>query len=348
MNKYCRICWNTRNWRQPSNDARLREAGTSFVADNGFGHEEWLFNFSWVLRGYNKNDPQPYRYGFLRPIGRFRKHFAGQTFAVLLYTVAPNGARLIVARIDDLYVPQEDELSWALNKTIKNGWLASMRKDLDALTLDSSPLINPHPWWVANVRFEQRKVLFYDPRPRVQGKHKINRTNRYTPLDWNETFPPVSRVLPGAMPPRNHESADDPTRRENERIRAAIEATTYDPRHVQLQNRLYRRLCKTHGKSVVGYERDFIDLTITTGGTATYIEIKTELTAKRCIRIALGQLLEYSNYPSGSRATRLLVVGDAFPAPDDVEYLRYLRDQHRLPIYYARWDWDADNLDQEV
>ena len=53
-----RLCWNTRNWVQPSGDARMVEQKNTYTARNGFGHEEWLFNFQWILDGW--------KYGFLQ------------------------------------------------------------------------------------------------------------------------------------------------------------------------------------------------------------------------------------------------------------------------------------------
>src|SRR5439155_11622950 len=40
-----------------------------------------------------------------------------------------------------------------------------------------------------------------------------------------------------------------------------------------------------------------------------FFDVKTEPTVKLCIRAAVGQLLEYSYYPSEERATNLIVVG---------------------------------------
>ena len=49
---YARICWNTRGWVAPSGDAKNLETGT-YAAKDKFGHEEWLFNFMWLLDGYH-------------------------------------------------------------------------------------------------------------------------------------------------------------------------------------------------------------------------------------------------------------------------------------------------------
>ena len=43
----------------PTGDAARIETGDSYVARNLFGHEEWIFNFEWIIDGF--------RYGFLQP-----------------------------------------------------------------------------------------------------------------------------------------------------------------------------------------------------------------------------------------------------------------------------------------
>jgi hypothetical protein len=47
-NKYCRICWNTSGWRYPTGEAPKLESAGAYVAENGFGNEEWMFNFEWI------------------------------------------------------------------------------------------------------------------------------------------------------------------------------------------------------------------------------------------------------------------------------------------------------------
>ena len=71
MRKYCRICWNTSYWREPTGEASRLEVGKSYVRQNGFGHEEWLFNFSWLQPGPIGTSTK-FKYGFLQPIGKYR------------------------------------------------------------------------------------------------------------------------------------------------------------------------------------------------------------------------------------------------------------------------------------
>lgn len=151
-----------------------------------------------------------------------------------------------------------------------------------------------------------------------------------------------------AQPPDQAEDDISPERSEVERARAAQKATKYDPRHVRLQNKLYRSLCARYGRSAVLYEEGFVDLTLVQDGHVTFIEVKTEPTVKSGIRSAFGQLLEYAHYPNLSKADTLLAVGDAIPTADDIAYLQHIRNTYGLPIYYTQWSWAQDELRQRV
>ena len=111
-NKFCRICWNTEGWRKPSGAIRER----SFAARLGFGLEEWLFNYEWLVNGT--------KYGFLQPIGRFRNRYENQRFSVALYT-RHEGFTLLVAEISNVYVPELDELTNAFYEMTERGWIDS-------------------------------------------------------------------------------------------------------------------------------------------------------------------------------------------------------------------------------
>ncbi|MDP4268205.1 MAG: hypothetical protein Q8880_12320, partial [Bacteroidota bacterium] len=47
--------------------------------------------------------------------------------------------------------------------------------------------------------------------------------------------------------------------------------------------------------------------------------IKMENSVKKCIRAALGQLIEYSNYHNSNKAVKLVLVSDAIPEKADKE-----------------------------
>ena len=209
----------------------------------------------------------------------------------------------------------------------RKGWMRQMKSDLSDLGIDGSALDGPAEN-VINIRFEPSEVTFFDPRIPFPSNHKLYRINRYQPIDWDDD-------LPRDRGPLRRE--DGRHRSEEERRRAAIEGTTYSPRHVILQNALHDHLCHAHGREAVHYEKSFVDLSLEQNGEKTYFEIKIAPTAKACIRDALGQVLEYGIYPATRRATKLVIVGDGVPTSDDCSYLKYLRETFGLPIFYQQW-----------
>lgn len=66
-----------------------------------------------------------------------------------------------------------------------------------------------------------------------------------------------------------------------------------------------------------------------------FFEVKT-LSAKRSIREALGQILEYTHYPNVDLAKKLFIIGPEPPDDQDIAYLKLLREKYNLPIWF-RW-----------
>ncbi len=324
--RYCRVCFNSSGWIRPTGTAD--EAGPSYYAENRFGHEEWLFNYEWCVNGF--------KFGFLQPFTNAMDRFSGTTLDVALYTKIA-GRTFMVGIIKSVYVPTEKELRFAFDEFIKNGWLDQMRNDVAAVNGKVTAIAGNEPDLIINVRFRPDEVTLYDPMPEFPTDSKPSRTYRYTPIS-----------VDGAPLPDHASPASGTTRDEEVRLRAAQAATIVDPRHVRLQNRLYQFLCREHGNDSVDYEREFVDLRLTVRDEVTFFEIKIENSAKRCVRSAIGQLFEYSTYPAARRADRWVVVGSAPATADDQKYLAYLRDQYRIPIFYAQFDASIGTLTNYV
>jgi hypothetical protein len=330
--KLCRICWNIKQWRCPSASAASIETD-SYVQKHGFGHEEWLFNYEWMIDGY--------RFAFLQPIHKYLDRYEGKTFSVLLYTITPERQHLAVAVINNLYIPTKSELSKISDVFVERGWLDQMRDDLKRIGIEPQPLDHPAPWEIANVRFVPTDVRRFDPMPTFApgeaGAPKIS--PRYQPFDWNGSLAFLGDLAAsdlGTIPESN------PLRSEAIRQRAAQQGTEVDPKHVRMQNRLFESLKKRHSR--VAYEENFIDLIGRDPDCVTFYELKTEPTARMCIRQAIGQLLDYSHYPLSKAANRLVVVGEGPATDDDRAYLDLLRKKFGLPIQYGWFRWETGDL----
>ncbi len=327
--KYCRVCYNSNGWRTPS---RAADETGSYFAANGFGHEEWLFNYEWCIDGY--------KYGFLQPFTRFLPKFQGSWFSIKLYTVH-KGHALFVGTIRRVYIPQDDELAAAFGRIQANGWLDQMKADVAAVNGNVAALGGNDPNLIINVRFDPTDVVLNPDMPEFQDGSAPTKVLRYVPIDdWDELLPEAALPAMQALSPM--------MRSELQYLRAAQQGTIVDPRHARLQNRLYDWLCTQHGADAVGFEFEFVDLRVTLPGATTFYEIKTDSSAKRCIRNALGQLFEYSTYATVSKAGRWIVVGDPVPTDDDVAYLAHLRKTFALPLFYAQFDWQSGALRIEV
>lgn len=114
-----------------------------------------------------------------------------------------------------------------------------------------------------------------------------------------------------------------------------------DLRHNLIQLALYKKLCEQFGKDVVRAEWPTgngtrIDMVVKHASTFWFYEVKTYHSPRACIREALGQLLEYSFWPNGKKAERLIVVGENPLDQEGYDYLEFLRINFRLPIFYEQ------------
>jgi hypothetical protein len=113
-------------------------------------------------------------------------------------------------------------------------------------------------------------------------------------------------------------------------------------RHNQLQAALYSRLVAEFGlENVSGEQATGIGTNIYivirhNNGEYWYYEIKTALSPKMCIREAFGQLMEYSYWPRGQEAQRLIVCGERSLDADGQAYLRQIRQRFGVPIDYEQ------------
>lgn len=118
-----------------------------------------------------------------------------------------------------------------------------------------------------------------------------------------------------------------------------------DLRHRYLLEKLYERLEKKYDKESVGTENitvggNRIDVVVKLKDEFIYYEIKTASTARINIRESLSQLLEYSYWPRGKEASKLIIVSEASLDDEAERYLITLRDKFSIPIYYEQFKID--------
>jgi hypothetical protein len=344
--KLCRICWNSARWQRPTGEASILE-NNSYVARQGFGHEEWLFNLGYLVNGKH--------YAFVQPVNKGYKNVSGKKLRLILYALTPPPVQpVVVSEIEECEVISVSEARKIVETYRKRGWLQEMAhqvKSLGRSRLD----VKGKPNSLFNVRFSAERVKHYDPYVPLP-KRLTPSLRRYQLLNIPKELqllldnPKEVRRLQVAVPKA---SAVSPKRKsELARTRAACKGTVYDPVHDRIQNRLDEILRRRYGTKAVLYEHEHVDLGLTYAveghPRVAFFDVKTDSTVKQSVRAAIGQLLEYSCYPSRSAAHELIVVGWAAPDPEDVQYLRHLNEEFGLPLGYWRFDIEKEIVVERI
>lgn len=115
--------------------------------------------------------------------------------------------------------------------------------------------------------------------------------------------------------------------------------------HNYLQTRLYEQLVVKHSAEQIGTEvpvgigRACVDICLVVDKQHTvFYEIKTNPSARACVREALGQALEYAYWPDVERAQKLIIVGPADITESLVSYMQLLRTRFGHCVYYQKVD----------
>jgi hypothetical protein len=140
----------------------------------------------------------------------------------------------------------------------------------------------------------------------------------------------------------------------------AVETNTYDRTpslieitylHKKIRDKLKQYLIDLYGHCVdsetptgAGTQ---IDLVRDENARYIFYEIKTYNSLRLCIREALGQLLEYTHWPSADNADELIIVSHNRITADAAQYLDHLRKIYKIRLYYQQFVWENRFLSEK-
>jgi hypothetical protein len=300
-----------------------------YAGKMGFGHEEWLFNFSWTA-------DDGCHYAFLQPVGKVREKRAGESLDLVLWTIAPDGKRLEAGRIRNCKILTPAEAQHGLIEHKRKHWFRQMQEDVEAVDGRKEELDYD---WLFNVRFRREDATVFDPPvPFVKMPKKIaGRSARYLLMEADVAdlqSLSTDRVLEGTTDlPNNLDGT----------VKWPSGPVYYDPQERRLQRRLMELLQKRFGKKNVSREGGFgparFDLVVRNGQQTILIEMKAYADARRAIREALGQILEYVFfYPKTSNRVENVDLFIVAPAPMNEaasNYMTLLRTRFAIPVSYC-------------
>lgn len=118
--------------------------------------------------------------------------------------------------------------------------------------------------------------------------------------------------------------------------------TSYYPEdlHDKLLSKLYNLLVLKYQKQNIGTEihtltNKRIDLVVRINDEYHFYEVKTHNDPRLCVREALGQIIDYAFFNmTKERVSKMYIVGPTEASADVDNYLKLIRQNFKLPIYY--------------
>lgn len=316
-----RLCWNSRNWVQPSGDARGEEQTGTYTARQGFGHEEWLFNYQWILDGW--------KYGYLQPASKSLARLEGAVIDVNLFTIGRRQGWNYVGEIRSCNILPQSVAQVALKEFKRRGWLSQMKQQVHAIGGNVKALEWHSPRDLFNIRFRPSDAVLYDPLIPVEPNDTIRKIKRYMLVPLKGKLTSIAKQWQR----RVASTKDNPT---GKLTRAGTKPTNIDLAHNQLQNEMASILRAKYGKQAVSLEENFVDIKVTTGDRTIFVEIKSNPSPRFALREALGQLLDYEFLGSCIRQapSEFVVAGTGELSKQEKAYVAHLQARWSLPLRY--------------
>jgi len=338
--KIARICWNSNNWQSPSGITGKVSSGSSgaYETRTGYGHEEWLFDVSKLVGGFH--------YAYIQAIGQHRSKYEGQKFDISFYSInSSTKERWWLGEIQNVQTVSSTESKSAYNVYKKAGWLKQMYAELAAVGADVDEFKNITPEGFFCIKFRPCDMKIFDEPRNFHANDPAVKSDYYNLK--NKTINPAGiqsdefLFTPGSF-----------SRKSKATVTYERDTKVVDLVHNQIQEKIYLILCSSYGNENVSCEQETghgtkIDIAVRSSSSHIFYEIKTSNTSKQCIREAIPQLLEYSYYPSGKLASKLIIIGPAALSSESKSYLINLRNSFNLPIWYQRYDIEKNTLERE-
>jgi hypothetical protein len=344
--RMARLCWNFNNWKKPSGSSGKSTNKGLYEYEDGFGHEEWLFDFEKLIDGYH--------YGFIEPVRKERDLYIGQNFNILLYTYEVHKKcidRYWVGRLNNVEVISPKESIETYEKYKKEGWLKSMQKDLSRIDIKCNKL-SPDCFNIKFLPSDADSVnnglkLF----SKDQNKIFKNKYRRYTFYNYNKLLNLEQDISLSSKETKIEiveNEINDVHKKAIIRKSFAEYSKEYENTHGLIQCAFYNYLQISFPNDRIwpeAYIRGlncFIDLyQEKRNGIKIMYEIKTYMDLRFSIRIAIGQLLEYAYYPNREESYKLIIVSNKVISDDIREYITNLNNIYRLNIGVINFDFNT-------
>lgn len=327
--KITRLTFNTNGWIAPSGVERKSKVRGLHEADYGFGHEEWLFDFSKKVQGF--------KYGFIEGLRTKNNKHGGSIFNLQLFAIdSIEKEKYWVATIRNCYVLTESEQIAVQDIFLKKGWLKEKEKQLKDIGLWQSNTRQSLQTFAPNVRFNEEDADVFDMPLPVDHNLFIDNRDRYLLYDWDKNVEIVKdNDLPFSFTPSGP-NQDKKVRRLTE---SNFQSQEISQLHRKIAMALYETLIQETERcniscDLANSDGTYIDMVKKEGRQYILYEIKTYNQLRKNIREAIGQLLEYAYWTRNKKIKEIVIVSEKVLDKKAEEYLQFLQVNFRIPISY--------------
>ncbi|GLU50644.1 hypothetical protein Dfri01_01050 [Dyadobacter frigoris] len=179
--KVARLTWNELGWKRPSGSIGKSSLKGTHEGEFGYGPEEWLFDSSKIIDGY--------QYGFLEPIREGQAAHANKTYPIWLYSI--NGLtkkRYWIGEIKKAIVIDEAEATVTKQKYQELGWLKQMEKDITLSGANKEGFSDYAGLKLFNIKFKPEDLVINKEPVELADTHPANKITKYSFANFNEAF----------------------------------------------------------------------------------------------------------------------------------------------------------------
>lgn len=328
-----RLTWNTKGWELPINhDWDVDDQGKTNVAfenQYGFGGEEWLFNARYLSDGF--------QYGYIRGGKDLTATVPLVTTAYLFTIHQESGERYLVGKISNLEIIQSGDPAELVAHDLYNQYLDEFINEIEMA--DGDPAAIEVEGFQANVRFKLTgKELFEVPTlvPGLRGRQY----NRFIPY---KVTPALLAKLDGYLPKTGFKfNPGIATTIEGYERHTSATQSSVKRHHTIITNALIKCLGPefTEKKKNLSVEKtDFgsktADIVLQhSDKVISIIEVKTSVMARKNIREAMGQLLDYALWFEDVLITELIIVAPSPLSSEETAFFIRLQNHFKLKVSY--------------
>lgn len=333
-----RLTWNTNGWETPIQHKWKKEnQGKSNIAyenQYGFGGEEWLFNPRYIREGY--------QYGYIRGITLLEKGVNTIDEVILFTHNQDSHQRFLIGKILKLEILLPGHEGHQIGNRLFDHYRSDMRIDLKEAKADLSGFTEE---FIPCVRFKPSDSELFDsliPIPELKGRQY----NRFMPYHIEGHLENILngkiqsqhfRFIPGIS--KNTKSFKRETNASSNFVKRVHSSITDDL--VKYFAPEYSVTNENISVERTPFRENVADIVLQHNNKShTIIEVKTSTNARKNIREALGQLIDYGFWFNDIRLREMIIISPAQLGSNEMSYLKRVQGIIKAKISY--WYYDGN------